>query len=324
MIAPGQKPDAYPYDEKDQKQSVSLASSDGNRWRAAGLYTVNDMGYGYTWKGPKVFRIRCMFPKATQETLTGGLFPAFWSYDPDFLFWRTANRIEVDYFEFDGHNGKWLNGLSTHYHYAHLRDNIFAKNPGTYKRFKVYGGELTEDKSKIPGGIFVWDGQYHTWEFVLDRDMTYINVTIPEGNGKERWVEICRAPTSPTYLQRLNLQFNMALKARYGKPKTREDYSVDFVEVLQKSEDLKSLPKPFTAPPQLSGSTTAGSVVSCQSNAAGVADIRYFWFADGYPLTWGTSNTYTLTAADAGKQIRCMVKAVGALDMPEAWSEPLK
>ena len=120
----------------------------------------------------------------------------FWSYDPDYLFWRTANRIEVDWFEFDGQNGRWYNGMSSHYHYAHVK-NIFAKNPGSYKRYKVYSGELSEEKGKIPGGLCFWDGDFHTWEFVVDRDVTYVNVTIEDENGRDRWVEICRCPTAP-------------------------------------------------------------------------------------------------------------------------------
>jgi hypothetical protein len=323
LVAPGQKPDAYPYDADNQKQTLALVPH-GTRWRGSALYTVNDMGHGYTWTGPKIFRIRCMFPKSDQKDLAGGLFPAFWSYDPDFLFWRTANRIEVDYFEFDGQNGHWLNGLSTHYHYSHLKDNIFAKNPRSYKRYKVYGGEMTEEKSQIPGGLFVWDGQYHTWEFAIGQDMTYINVPISDGNGGEKWVEIARTPTAPTYLQRLNLQIDYALKARYGKPTERQDFIVDFVEVLQKTDDLQKVPAPFTARPQLSGTNAAGSTITCQPNVEGVSDLRYYWFADGYPLTWGVNPTYTLTEADAGKAIRCMVKAVGARDMPEAWTETLK
>ena len=154
--------------------------------------------------------------------------------------------------------------------------------------------------------------------------MTYINVTIPDENGKEKWVEICRTPTSPTYLQRLDLQLNYALKAQYGKPTKREDFVVDFVEVLQKSEDLKAVPAPFTARPKLSGANTLGSTITCEPNLKDITDVRYYWFADGYPLTWGPSNTYKITEAEAGKEIRCMVKAVGALDMPEAWSNPIK
>ncbi|MBW3636025.1 MAG: hypothetical protein KY445_06100 [Armatimonadetes bacterium] len=325
MTTPGQKPDAYPYDEKNKKQSVSLVSAGGSNWRSSALYTVNDLGYGYTWKGPKIFRIRAMLPKTPANELAGSLFPAFWSYDPDFLFWRTANRIEVDYIELDGQSGAWLNAYSTHYHYSHVRNNnIYAKKPEGYKRYKAYGGELTEEKSKIPGGIWLWDGQYHTWEFVMDKDMTYVNITIPDGNGGEKWVEIFRTPTAPTFLQRLDLQFNYAMKARYGKPTKREDYWVDFIEVLQKTEDVQAVPEPFTARPKLSGSSTIGNTITCEPNLKGITDVRYYWFADGYPLTWGPSNTYNITAAEAGKQIRCMVKTVGALDSPEAWSDPIR
>src|SRR5690606_6987276 len=120
----------------------------------------------------KVFRIRCMFPKRSPEELAGGIFPGFWSYDNDFLFWRTANRIEVDYWEMDGQDGRWLNSFSSHFHYSHYRkNNIHNPKPEGYKRFKPYGGLMTEQESKIPGGLYVWDGQYHTWEVVIDREM---------------------------------------------------------------------------------------------------------------------------------------------------------
>src|SRR5690606_26411797 len=117
----------------------------------------------------------------------------------------------------------------------------------------------------VPGGMFIWDGQFHTWEFVIEQDMTYVNVTIPDENGKERWIEICRAPTASTYLQRLDLHINMALKNRYGAPKHQEDVVVDFVEVEQKTEQLNAIPKPFTARPVLSGAATEGSTVTCDA-----------------------------------------------------------
>ncbi len=324
LIAPGRKPDAYSHDAKTQKQTLSLVK-DGQRWRGSAIYTVNDLGHGYTWKGPKVFRIRWMFPKVAQKDLAKGLFPAFWSYDPDFLFWRTANRIEIDWLEFDGRVGGYLNGLSTHLHYSHFRQNVFAKKPESYPRFKVYGGEMTEEKSGIPGGLFVWDGQFHTWEFVVEKDMTYTNVTVTGKDGREQWVEVYRNPTEPTYLERLNLQLDYALK-NHGAPTNdeRQDLVVDWIEVLQKTEDIRALPAPFKSRPRLSGANRAGSTITCEPGVEGVTDLRYYWFADGYPLTWGPSPTYRLTAAEAGKQIRCMVKAVGARDQPEAWSEVLR
>jgi hypothetical protein len=327
LVTPGQEPNTYPYDDADQKQTLSIVKH-GDRWRGSAFYSVNDLGHGYDWTGPKVFRLRCMFPKIDQKDLAGGLFPAFWSYSPDNLVWRTANRIEVDYFEFDGQNGRYLNGLSTHFHYAYLKgaSNIFAKNKDSYNRFKVYGGEMTEEQSKIPGGLYVWDGQYHTWEFVIDQDVTYINVTIPDGNGGDKWVEVCRTPTAPVYLERLDLQLNYAFKAKHGIPKdgARQDFVVDWVEVLQKTGDVELVPPSFKARPTLTGSTAAGSTITCEPNLEGVTDVRYFWFADGYPLTYGPDATYTVIAADAGKPIRCMVKAVGLLDMPSAWSAVIK
>lgn len=327
LVTPGRKPEVYTHDAATGRQTLSLAF-DGKRWRGSALYTVNDLGHGYTWKGPKIFRIRCMFPKAEQKELAGGLFPAFWSYDPDSLFWRTSNRIEVDWFEFDGKNARYLNGLSTHYHYPYIRGttNIFALNTGSYKRYKAYGGEMTEEKSKIPGGLYIWDGQYHTWEWIVDEEMTYANVTIPDANGVEKWVEIFRCRTSPVYLERLDLQLDYALKGKTAQPKPeqRQDFVVDFVEVEQKSVAFQAIPKPFKALPKLTGAATAGSTVKCEANIEGITDLRYYWFADAYPLTWGSNPTFTVTPAEAGKTIRCMVKAVGARDMPEAWSNVLK
>lgn len=321
LVEPGRQPDVYPHDPASKKQTLALAKQ-GERWRGSAFYSVNDMGQGYTWTGPKVFRIRCMFPKADQKELGGGLFPAFWSYGTEFLFWRTSNRIECDWFEFDGHNGRWYNGLSTHYHYAHAK-NLFVKQNESYQRYKLYSGELTEEKSKIPGGVFFWDGQFHTWEFVIDGDLTYVNLTIPDGNGGDRWVEVCRGPTAPTYLERLDLQLDYALKAKQGLPPTdaRQDFVVDWIEVLQKSSVIVAVPAPFTARPVLAGSAAVGGKVTCQANVVGVTDIRYYWFADGYPLTYGASDSYAVTSAKAGATLRCMVKAVGSRDMPEAWSD---
>jgi len=83
-------------------------------------------------------------------------------------------------------------------------------------------------------------------------------------------------------------------------------------------------PIPFTARPELTGEVKAGSTITRDANIEGITDVRYYWYADGYPLTYGPDNTYTITDAEAGKPIRCMVQAVGARDMPEAWSDVLK
>ncbi|MDC9530765.1 hypothetical protein [Pseudoalteromonas sp. Angola-7] len=319
LIAPNRTYNAYPHDSDDKIQTLALIKK-SDRWRGSAFYSVNDLGHGYTWSGPKVFRIRYMLPKVAQSDLPGGLFPAFWSYNPDFLFWRTANRIEVDWFELDGLNGQWLNGLSSHYHYTAVK-NIFAKQSSSYKSYKAYWGELTEQKSNIEGGMEFWDGEYHTWEFIVDTDMTYINVTISDDSGNEKWVEVGRVPTPATYLQRLDIQLDYALKSHNGNPTTeQENFNIDFIEVLQKTSEIEKLPEPFLARPKIVGDALAGNTVECQANIQGVKDVRYYWFASGYPLTYTVKNTFELTNEFVGDEIRCMVKAVGALNMPEAWS----
>jgi len=323
LIAPNETNNVYRYNESEKKQSISLLKVN-NKWKAGAFYSVNDLGHGYTWSGPKIFRIRSMFPKIEQTNLAGGLFPAFWSYDPDFLFWRTANRIEVDWFEFDGKNGTWLNGLASHYHYAAV-DNIFAKKPGSYTSYKAYSGPLTEEKSKIEGGVEFWDGEYHTWEFVIDKNTTYINITIKDDDGNDKWVEVGRVVTPPTYLERLDLQLDYALKSWDGNPTSdREDFTIDSIEVLQKTSEIMKLPSIFENRPVITGEKTDGSTITCQANIKGITDIRYYWFANAYPLTYTVNNTYQITSDEVGKNIRCMVKAVGALNMPEAWTDTIR
>jgi len=320
LMPPSETFNVYPHDEDEKKQSLLLRKQN-ERWKASAFYSVNDLGHGYTWTGPKIFRIRSMLPKINKNDLPGGLFPAFWSYNPDFLFWRTANRIEVDWFEFDGKNGAWLNGLSSHYHYAHV-PNIFAKDDSSYKSYKAYWGELTEQKSKIEGGLEFWDGQYHTWEFVIDNDMTYINVTIKDEAGNDKWVEVGRVPTAPTYLERLDLQLDYALRSYDGNPTSdQESFTIDSIEVLQKTSNIIKIPKSFISKPIITGEKVVGGTIICQANLQDITDIRYYWFADGYPLTYTATNTYDITSEESGKEIRCMVKAVGALNMPEAWTE---
>jgi hypothetical protein len=121
--------------------------------------------------------------------------------------------------------------------------------------------------------------------------------------------------------------FNVAVggsaKLKNGVPKAggRQDFIIDYVEVLQKTADLERVPAPFTARPTLN---VSGGKITCAANVTGVTDLRYYWFADGYPLTFNANNNYEPTLADAGKTIRCMVKVVGALNQPEAWTAGVK
>ena len=323
LLAPGRDPDVYPHDADRGIQTFSLARK-GDRWYGSAAYTVNDMGQGYSWAGPKVFRVRCRFPAAPDgTTLPKGLFPAFWSYGTEYLYWRTSNRIECDWFELEGTNPRWLNGLSTHLHYTHVK-NPHVRRADSYPRFKLMGAELKEELVGVPGGIRFWDGAFHTWEFAVGPDLTVISITVPDAGapGGERWIELCRGQTAPTYLEPLFLLFDYALKTTDGMPAdgARCDFDVDWVEVLQRTEDIERLPGVFAERPSLRKDAT---VLYCTVRTPGVTDLRYYWFADdGCPVTFGASAKLPLDRLPAGtKSVRCMVKAVGALDQPVAWSE---
>ena len=319
LIQNGVQPDAYPYDADRKLQALSLIEQSPGRWRGSALYTVNDCAQGYAWAGPKIFRIRCMFPKE-DGAIPGGLFPAFWSYGTEWLVWRTSNRIENDWWEFDGKNALWMNGMSTHIHYPHVK-NAFTLSNDSYKRAKIFGAEMTEERVKLPGGIRAWDGEFHTWEYVIDTDMTYVNFSYMDAvTGAEKWIELWRCKTSPTYLEPQDLQLDYALKGDVQPPPQsgrRYDFVVDFVEVLQKTADIERVPAPFTTRPSL---TRNGATATVAANAVGVTDLRYYWFADGYPLTYNASATFDIPPEYASAKIRCMVKAVGWRDQPEAWS----
>lgn len=329
-IQPEEEPDVYPHDAENQWQHVLVAKKKADLWNGGQIYSINDLGHGYTWAGPKIIRIRCKFTKFNAENMPPGLFPAFWSYGVNNIRWRTDNRLELDWFEMTGRNGHWFNGMAVHYHEPYISgvENIFAKNRSKYHGYKVHHGNLNSSISTIPGDQWIWDGKFRTWEFIVDQDMTYINLTIEDGNGGERWVELVRCQTPDLFLQEvfLILNFTIHRKERYQKMENLDhvDYAVDWIEVLQKTEDIEQLPAPFTARPELTGKMQAGETVTCIPHAEGISDIRYFWYADGYPLTYGPENTYVLSKAEAGKTIRCKVKAVGALDKPDAWSRPVE
>ncbi len=320
LLPPGGDPDVYPHDSGAGLQNLSLAKKNG-RWYAGAFYSVNDMGQGYSWTGPKIFRLRCRFPTPAGG-IAPGLFPAFWSYGTEHLFWRTSNRIECDWFELDGASSRWLNGLSTHLHYPYI-DNPHVRRPESYQRFKLMGAELTERLVGVPGGIDFWDGAFHTWEFAVGPDLTTICITVPdaEAPGGERWIELCRGQTSPTYLERLFLLFDYALRDTDGMPANgeRQDFQVDWVEVLQRTEDLAKVPAPFASRPVVRHDAKG---FHCEVHVPDVTDLRYYWFADGYPVTYGADSTIPESLVPAGAEsVRCMVKAAGALDQPECFSE---
>ncbi len=120
MLSPDASLDVYEHDPNPSDPAVrgggtidlSLKFSGG--WKCGAIYSVNDAGQGRSWAGAKIFRARVKFPR--YDKVPGGFFQGFWSYGLEALFWRTGERIEVDFWEADGRDGTYLNGGSSHVH----------------------------------------------------------------------------------------------------------------------------------------------------------------------------------------------------------------
>ncbi|WFB37800.1 hypothetical protein P3T73_08515 [Kiritimatiellota bacterium B12222] len=281
------------------------------QWRNSQFSSVNQAGVGYTWAGPKGFRVRAKF-----KNVGPGVFPCpMWFYNVESLFWRTGERIEFDIIELDD---DWDNYGGTHVHHGRFKGLFGHSEYDTMKKKntpeEIHSLKMAAGKNIC--GINAFDGNFHTWEVWIEADTTYINV-----DG----VEVARVDTIPEYLERLYMYLDTSLKGREGMDESLSyDMVIDSVEAFQPPSEINATPDaPFTGRPTLTGNATAGSVVTCTSKLEGVEDVWYFWHVDGYPRGFGKSNTYTLLPEDEGAEIRCKVKAVGAKDQPEAWTAPL-
>lgn len=326
MVPPDTAPNVYEYYERSDDVGadggmLNLSLKFDRGWKCGAIYSINNSGQGRAWKGPKIFRARIKYPYC--ERVPGGVFPGFWSYAVEPMFWRTAERIEVDFFEFDGRDDTYLNGGSSHVHkgfYPGQFNHLQADAP----RVKLYSGQMTEKITGIPGGFHYCDGKWHTWEFAIDDEVSYLNVTVDKGGGKgEEWIELFRCSTPPEYLEMLCVILSQGLRKDYGVPEANStfDMHIKYIEVLQKTSFLNQAAAPFVSTPILSGSFNVGHTISCAFQTEGtVEDTRYYWYADGFSRGFGLNHEYRLSPSDRGKRIRCMVKLVGIIDQPEAWS----
>ncbi|CAI9403570.1 hypothetical protein [Nocardioides sp. T2.26MG-1] len=74
-------------------------------------------------------------------------------------------------------------------------------------------------------------------------------------------------------------------------------------------EDSDSPPS-NTVPPAVTGTPQVGSTLSCSSGSwSGASFVEHAWLRDGGVIGGATGSTYQLTAADAGAEIGCRVRA---------------
>jgi hypothetical protein len=326
MLSPGDRVDVYQHssehDDPIPKSGgmINLALKYDAGWKCGAIYSVNNSGQGRAWGGPKAFRARIKYPHI--EEVPGGIFPGFWSYGLEALFWRTSERIEVDFFELDCRDDTYLNGGSSHVHRGQY-GGFFGHLAKDAPRIKVFGGRMTEGATGVADGLHFWDGKWHTWEFLIDDDTTYMNVTIDRGAGEE-WIELFRCKTPPEYKEKLYLILSQGLRKNLGEPDRDSQYDmfIGSIEVLQRSADLRNCPEIFTKRPEITGKLTAGSVLNCVVELRyPVEDIWYYWYADGHPRGFSPIASYQVKPEDVSQSLRCMVKVVGAVDQPEGWTD---
>jgi hypothetical protein len=280
------------------------------RWKSGAFSSVNHEGQGRSWTKGR-FRIRCKFPRL--DAPRPGFFPAFWSYGTEHLFWRTRNRVEMDYVEYDGLNGAWLNTTQ----HIHAKGIIPFDSPEIRHapdiRYKLAGMELTAKNNFTPP-IDIYDGQYHTWEFRIEDDFSYMIV-----DDKE----VVRVPTGRWLLVPKYILVDWALDAKKGKakavPDQTYDMTIDWIEVQQRERDLADIPSGFSGRPSLSGTRGAGHTITCAPYVS-ASQIEYRWYADGQPIVGATGPTLLENAVSAGKSLRCQVRAVSLLNQPAAWT----
>ncbi len=305
------KPSTYIHDPSGTG-TLALRMLDVNgRWRSGAFTSVNHEGQGRSWDKGR-FRIRCKFPK--MQSPRPGFFPAFWSYGTQHLFWRTRNRVELDYFEYDGRNGAWINTTQ----HVHAKAIIPFDSPEIRKSpdvsYKIAGRELNAKNNFTPT-IDIYDGEFHVWEFRIENDFSYMII-----DDKE----VVRVPTESWILVKKYILVDWALRAKERAPVIGKTYdmTIDWIEVQQRERDLAVVPAGFNSRPVLSGERGAGKTITCTPNVK-ASQIEYRWYKNGEPVVGATGATFTEDGDSAGKSLRCNVRAVSLLNQPEAWTAEL-
>jgi hypothetical protein len=297
-------PSVYVHDAANHTMAIRLLHN-GTKWWTGAFSSVNNNGQGRSW-GKGIFEIRCKMPAIASPR--PGFFPAFWSYGLENLFWRTRNRLETDFWEYDGLNGAWIN-ITQHVHKPRIETSI----PGivqTEQEDKIAGyevGPLNGFASKID----IYDGEFHTWQARVEDDLTYFNI-----DG----LEVARIATSQELAAKKYIMVDLAYAVNKGlatpDPAVTYDMTIDYIKVMQKEADLAVVPSAFSALPSIA-SVSGGLIVTPNVTAS---QIEYLWYRDGVPVVGATSAFYAVGAEDAGHAVRCHVRAPSLLDQPEAWS----
>jgi beta-glucanase (GH16 family) len=304
---PSNQPSSYVHDAATHTLSLRLLHHNG--WKTGAFSSVNNNGQGRFWdKG--VFEIRAKLPMLPAPR--PGFFPAFWAYGREHLFWRTRNRLETDFWEYDGLDGTYIN-ITQHVHKPVLAGyddpGILTKNI----RYKIAGYRL-DSSNGFPRTIDIYDGEYHTWYAQIEDDFSYF---VLDG------YEVARVPTTPELKAPKYIMVDFAYDERKGRaaPDVMQTYDmvIDYIRVRQKIADLAQIPAGFGALPVLSGKSAPGNRLTVIPQTL-AKQVEYRWYRDGVPIIGEVDPSYLLRADDAGHKIRCHVRALSLLEQPAAWT----
>jgi hypothetical protein len=299
-------PSTYIHDEANHTLALRLAFA-GTKWRTGAFSSINNNGQGRSW-GKGIFEIRSRMPQIAAPR--PGFFPAFWSYGLGHIFWRTRNRLETDFWEYDGLNGAWIN-TSQHVHAPKLGKTFTSPEINPLSLSDKMAGYTVGPANEFPALIDIYDGEFHTWTMRIEDDLSYITL-----DG----LEVARIATSQELAAKKYIMVDLAYVVNKGTgtidPTQTYDMTIDYIKVQQREADLATFPSAFSALPAISGTSTLLTVIP---NVA-ASQIEYLWYRDGVPLVGQTGPIYAITPADAGHSFRCHVRAPSLLDQPEAWS----
>lgn len=307
-------PSSYVHDAGATTMSLRLLYNSG--WKTGAFASLTKNGQGRCW-GKGIFEIKFKFRKNGVDGAIPaprpGLFPAFWSYGAEHMFWITRNRLETDFWEYDGLDGSYIN-ISQHVHVGNISfSDPGVVAPGPDRKIAGYPVSTATDPD-FAGTIDIYDGNYHTYYMQIEDDYTYM---VLDGE------EIARCQTSAElaadkYIL-VDLAYDPAMGAAAINTADTYDMVIDYIKVQQKETQLAAVSAAFSARAAISGIARDGQTLSVTSNTTG-SQIHYRWYRDGVPIVGAITNTYLLATADIGHKVRCYVQNLSLDTKPFSWT----
>ena len=172
-------PELYIHDPVKKTLNLGMRASGRTTMRVSGMASVNNEGVGYTWEGPTIVRCRVRFPAYPNGHAGTPWFAApIWRYSVGYLKRLTEERIEFDDWEQFGYAGSSASIGAMHSH-ANILGGIGGHSTVDTMKSSTHLDPM-DDSGRVwspfsdpnarlfPGGVKVFDGQFHTLETRID------------------------------------------------------------------------------------------------------------------------------------------------------------